>query len=752
MDQTIFTLDAYVALLVVLINFVFAILILVRTPRTLFYGIFLFICIANVFWNFGDFMAYFTQNRFWFYFSLIGSGMLPALMFHWVNTIVKPEKKSTLWIVPPYFFSGFLAFSSPLTILHPKVQWFVDSDVWNILFLVLLAPFLLAGMIMLFYATRRAKSEDEKSRLRYFLIAALIGVPTGLTDLIQIFKIPVPPLGHIGCLTYSSILAIGVLKHRRAYDILVQMKEEALRKSEEKHRTILHSLEEGYFEVDLAGNLTFFNDAFVKWSGYSKKELMGMNNRQFMDEETAKKVYQVFNEVYRAGEPANPFDWEIILKDGTRRWIETSVSLIRDSRGQPIGFQGIARDVTQRKQVEVALRESGEKYRTILNNIEEGYYEVDLAGNVIFFNDSLCKVIGYAKEELMGMNNRQLMTDEMARRVYQTFNEVYRTGIPAKEFDWELVRKDGTKRFIEASISLLRDSKGQPIGFYGIARDITVRKQAEEQAKIHQQQLMQAGKMVALGTLVSSVAHEINNPNNFIMLNAPLLKEVWENVLPILDEYCEKNRDFTIGSVRYAEMRDRIPRLLSGIKDGSNRIKQIVEDLRDFVRRDASDMNQSADVNAVLRSAISLLSNMITKSTSHFYVKYGEKMPVLKGNFHRLEQVMINLIQNACQALPDVRRSISLSTVYDEKTSCIVVKVQDEGVGIPPEALPHITAPFFTTKSDSGGIGLGLSISSRIIKEHGGTLTFNSEPGRGTTAEIILPVLGAYHDSKGAVE
>jgi PAS domain S-box-containing protein len=471
-----------------------------------------------------------------------------------------------------------------------------------------------------------------------------------------------------------------------------------------------------------------------------------------MDEETAKEIYQVFNKVYRAGEPANPFDWEIILKDGTRRWIETSVSLIRDSKGQPIGFQGIARDVTERKRVEVALRESGEKYRTILNNIEEGYYEVDLAGNVIFFNDSLCKVIRYAKEELMGMNNRQLMTDEMARRVYQTFNEVYRTGIPAKEFDWELVRKDGTKRFIEASISLLSDSKGQPIGFYGIARDITVRKQAEEQAKIHQQQLMQAGKMVALGTLVSSVAHEINNPNNFIMLNAPLLKEVWENVLPILDEYYEKDRDFTIGSVRYAEMRDKIPRLLSGIKDGSNRIKQIVEDLRDFVRRDASDMNQSADVNAVLRSAISLLSNMITKSTSHFSVKYGEKMPALKGNFHRLEQVIINLIQNACQALPDVRRGISLATVYDEKTSCIVVKVQDEGVGIPPEALPHITDPFFTTKSDSGGIGLGLSISSRIIKEHGGTLTFTSEPGRGTTAEIILPILGAYHDSKGAVE
>jgi len=274
----------------------------------------------------------------------------------------------------------------------------------------------------------------------------------------------------------------------------------------------------------------------------------------------------------------------------------------------------------------------------------------------------------------------------------------------------------------------------------------------EEQAKLHQQQLMQAGKMVALGTLVSSVGHEINNPNNFIMLNAPLLKEVWEHVLPILDEYCEKDRDFTIGSVRYAEMRDRIPRLLSGISDGSKRINEIVEDLRSFLRRDASDMNQSVDVNAVLRSAISLLSNMITRSTSHFSVTYGEKVPVLRGNSHRLEQVIINLIQNACQALPDIRKGMSLSTSYDEKTCSIVVKVQDEGVGIPPEVLPRITDPFFTTKSKSGGIGLGLSISSRIVKEHGGTLTFASEPGRGTIAEITLPVSQPNDHSRGATE
>jgi polar amino acid transport system substrate-binding protein len=133
-------------------------------------------------------------------------------------------------------------------------------------------------------------------------------------------------------------------------------------------------------------------------------------------------------------------------------------------------------------------------------------------------------------------------------------------------------------------------------------------------------------------------------------------------------------------------------------------------------------------------------------------VKYGGNLPLLKGNSHRLEQVMINLIQNACQALADTRGKLSLSTSFDETASSVVVQVQDEGVGISPEVLPHITDPFFTTKSNIGGIGLGLSISSRIVKEHGGTLTFTSEPGKGTTAKIILPFSNTQSNPRGAIE
>jgi PAS domain S-box-containing protein len=515
--------------------------------------------------------------------------------------------------------------------------------------------------------------------------------------------------------------------------------QELLCGSEDKYRTVLQNIAELYYEVDLTGNLIVFNDSMSKILGYSKDELIGMNNRQYMDEETAKRVYQTFNMVYQTGIPAKAFDWALIGRDGAKRIVETSVSLMHDSTGQAIGFYGIGRDVTERKQAEAALRESEERYRTILHSIEEFYYEVDLAGNLTFFNDAMAKFSGYSKEELMGMNNRKYMSEETAKKGYQTFNQVYQTGIPTKEFDWEFIRKDGTKRFFETSVSLMRGSTGQPIGFYGIGRDITERKQAEEQARLHQQQMMQVSKMVALGTLVSSVAHEINNPNNFIMLNAPLLLEAWESSKPILEEYYETNGDFIMGGMKYTEMYKNIPTLFSGILDGSKRIKQIIEDLRDFVRRDTSDMSQSVDINAVLKSAVTLLSNMIMKSTNHFSIEYGNPLPLFKGNFQRLEQVIINLVQNACQALPDNRKAIFVSTSYDEKKHGIVVNVEDEGTGIPSEILSHITEPFYTTKAHSGGLGLGLSISSKIVKEHGGTLTFTSESGKGTKAEIVLP-------------
>ena len=263
---------------------------------------------------------------------------------------------------------------------------------------------------------------------------------------------------------------------------------------------------------------------------------------------------------------------------------------------------------------------------------------------------------------------------------------------------------------------------------------------------------MHADKMVALGTLVSGVAHEVNNPNNFIMLNSPILHNAWNSVVPILENYYEKNGDFIVGGMKYTEMRENIPSLFSGISDGANRIKHIVDDLKNYVRDQTADMTQSVDINAVIKYAVTLLSNMIKKSTNHFSIDYGKNLPLLSGNFQRLEQVMINLIQNACQALPDPQKGIFISAQSLKKQPAIVVKVRDEGTGIPPETVSQITDPFFTTKQDAGGVGLGLSISAKIVEDHGGTIHFDSEIGVGTTVEIMLPLDQKNQTMKGNSE
>ncbi|MBN1364892.1 MAG: PAS domain S-box protein [Syntrophaceae bacterium] len=256
--------------------------------------------------------------------------------------------------------------------------------------------------------------------------------------------------------------------------------EEKLRQSEEKYRTILETMQEAYFEVNLAGSFTFFNDSFCRILGYSREEMTGMNYRKYMDEENAKRTYQRYNKVYTTGEPAEEFGWEMIKKDGTRIYVEESISLIKDSSGKTIGFRGIVRDVTERRQTEETLRQSEEKYRTIIEKIEDGYYEVDLTGKLTFFNNATCVLYGYSKEELMGMTYQRYTDKENARKLFQAFNEVYRTGIGSHVFEYEAIRKDGTKRQVEIFTSLMKDSESNLRGFRGIIRDITERRKAEE--------------------------------------------------------------------------------------------------------------------------------------------------------------------------------------------------------------------------------------------------------------------------------
>ena len=273
-----------------------------------------------------------------------------------------------------------------------------------------------------------------------------------------------------------------------------------------------------------------------------------------------------------------------------------------------------------------------------------------------------------------------------------------------------------------------------------LTREVEERRHAEEELRNRQQQLVQADKMAALGILVSGVAHEINNPNGLILLNMPVMMEAFRDAEPILEEHYQKHGDFEFGGLSYSRMREALPKLMQQMQEGSRRVKLIVEDLKDFARQQEPGQTAHLDLNDTVRAALRLLANLIDKSTEHFSVSLGEGIPKLRGSAQRIEQVVVNLLVNACQALPSPERGVALATWFDAEKNVVILEVRDEGTGIAPEHLPHLTDPFFTTKRESGGTGLGLSVSSGIAKEHGGELSFSSTPGAGTTARLTLPV------------
>jgi polar amino acid transport system substrate-binding protein len=270
--------------------------------------------------------------------------------------------------------------------------------------------------------------------------------------------------------------------------------------------------------------------------------------------------------------------------------------------------------------------------------------------------------------------------------------------------------------------------------------EVAERRHAEAELRKRQQQLVQADKMAALGILVSGVAHEINNPNGLILLNMPVMMDAFRDAEPILEEHFKAHGDFDCAGLRYSRAREALPRLMTQMLEGSRRVKVIVEDLKDFARQQEPGLATEVDLNATVRTALRLMTNLIEKSTEHFTVCYGDAIPPIRGSAQRIEQVVVNLVMNACQALPGPERAIRLSTFVDPAENAVVLEVCDEGTGISPEHLPHLTDPFFTTKRESGGTGLGLSVSTGIVKEHGGSLSFTSAPGAGCTARLALPI------------
>lgn len=344
-----------------------------------------------------------------------------------------------------------------------------------------------------------------------------------------------------------------------------------------------------------------------------------------------------------------------------------------------------------------------------------------------------CYAVKKGNSELLTLFSEGLAIIKNTGR-HQIIYDKWLGGIETSGLAWDRVVRIG----LIIGIPILLLISGIVIWNRSLQKRVT---QRTEELRQHQQQLLQADKMASLGILVAGVAHEINNPNSLILFNTPVLIDSFKDAHSILEEHYRTHDDFMLGGLEYSRMREEIPPMLQEIMGASRKIKRIVEDLKDFARQGDSDFTAEVDFNEVVKTSLRLVENSIKKATSNFQMFFAENLPLISANAQRVEQVVVNLILNACQALPNTSRGIAIRTYMDTQRYAVALEICDEGSGIAHEHLPNLTDPFFTTRRNIGGTGLGLSVSYKIIQEHGGNLDFKSSPGQGTTATLTLPII-----------
>ncbi|MBN1574636.1 MAG: PAS domain S-box protein [Deltaproteobacteria bacterium] len=478
---------------------------------------------------------------------------------------------------------------------------------------------------------------------------------------------------------------------------------ELLQKSEEKYRLLVENLNDVIFNLDAEGNITYMNPVAERIFGYRTEDIIGNSFSKYVHPDDIGGLMGSREETI--GGVLNPYEFRMVDKKGSIHHVRTSSRPIKKD-SQHVGMIGVLTDITKKRKAEEALRESEGKYRTIINTIEDGYFEVDLKGSFTFFNESMMRMLGYDKEKMLGLNYRKYMTKEIADKVYLTFNEVFRTGVPAKNADWRLIRKSKELIDIETSISLKRDDSYGPIGFFGIARDVTEKKKMEFQ-------LLQTEKLSTMGTLMSGVAHELNNPLTSIIGYAQLLSK--------------------------RDVPDEIKEKLDVILRESIRSSKIVGGLLAFAREHKPE-RKTININDVLMESIKLREYDLKVSNVDIRTSLSRDLPQTYADPYQLQQVFINLINNARDAIEEQDQGVLSISSYRENDN-IVLEFEDTGPGIPEELVNRIFDPFFTTKEAGKGTGLGLSMAYGIIKEHNGTISVESKPGIGTKFIISIPIV-----------
>ncbi len=534
---------------------------------------------------------------------------------------------------------------------------------------------------------------------------------------------------EIGTLAKSfNRMADQVLSHTRNLEDIVEARTEEIKEKEEKYRNLsgmLNSVLESSTEysiiaTDSQGMIIEYNSGSVNLFGWSKEEAVGKMgiSETFRKEDRERGVAREISSKIEA-EGMTEYELERVRKDGRVFTAYSIVTALRDPSGKTLGFLEIARDITEKLALEKELWKTKDYLENIVQSSVDAIVTTDPKGRITYVNRAMEELVGRTREEMIGAPIYQFYQEGIAEA--RKIMAILREKGSLKNHETTGLKADGTVSIL-TSASLLRDETGQIIGTLGVFKDLTEKKKLEQELKKTQAHLIQAGKMRALGDLVAGVAHELNNP---LMAADTFLHVVQENLPP----------------------EDQNQRRLELIQQCHERIAKIINHLRDFSRQSKIDFHPM-QITEPIDNALMITGQQLLNHGIRIVKNFQTDIPQVRGDANQLEQVFINLISNAKDAMEKSERKkeliITTTLLRHNGWNEVEVLIRDTGAGIPEDNLEKIFEPFFSTKEVGRGTGLGLSICYGIIEAHGGRIEVESKENEGTTFRVTLPVLSSH--------